>query len=209
MEVDSVPDPAPDSPRNLCEALCRRYGWRPEDFERRLFRKSLCLHARILMPFLGWFRSHTFNADWSLVESMGSARTVGEVEDRLAEFHDLNLIDRSRRRRWFRLRISSVRMREVVVPVLKSIVPLPASPAPAPSATAAVLPSTEGRRSVPLPPRRSTESNPPREMTSRGAAQRNVNVQEQLQKLEAENARLREIIAENAIELARLRGSKN
>jgi hypothetical protein len=46
-------------------------------------------------------------------------------------------------------------------------------------------------------------------MTSRGAAQRNVNVQEQLQKLEAENARLREIIAENAIELARLRGSKN
>jgi hypothetical protein len=161
------------------------------------------------MPFLGWFRSHTFNADWSLVESMGSAQSRSEVEDRLAEFQDLNLIDRSRRRRWLGLRISPVRMRAVVWPLVKSIEPRSVVPALAPASTSAVLPVTDGRRDVPLPPRRSAETNPPRELTPRGTAQRNLSVQEHLQKLEAENARLREIIAENAIELARLRGSKD
>lgn len=186
-------------------AFCHRYRCRPEEFERKLFRKSLRLHARLLMPFLGWFRPHTFNADWSLVETVGRSRNANEVEDRLSEFRDWNLIDRSRRRRWIGLRISPSRMRSVVRPLLKSLDP---APKPVPDGGEPRPGSSRPAEAVQtFTPARPTENPGPRVPGGRSPGRRQADLEEMVKSLEAENAELRKIVAQHAMEIARLRGS--
>lgn len=211
-------DQSQSKPANVREAFCRRYRCKTAEFERKLFFKSLRLHARLLMPFLGWFRPHSFNADWSVVEVVGRVRTPVEMEERISEYIDWNLIDRSRRRRLLFLRVSPSKLRRVVWPLLKNIEPVAAvaetpvllrSPAPeyvpspsAPSAPSGIdAPATNGRHAV-------ATIGAPRAATMRGVAHRQSDLEERVRNLEAENAQLREIVAQNAIELARLRGIK-
>lgn len=191
--------------RNIREAFCHRYRCPPEDFERKLFRKSLRLHSWLLMPFLGWFRPHTFNADWSLVETVGRCINAGEIEDRLSEFRDWNLIDRSRRRRWILLRISPACMRATVRPLLKNLDPA-AKPAPDDVALRAA-PAPSGDMSPTFTPARPSENPGPRLASVRSTGHRQADLEEMVKRLESENAQLREIVAQHAMEIARLRGS--
>jgi hypothetical protein len=208
-------DQSQSKPANVREAFCRRYRCKTAEFERKLFLKSLRLHARLLMPFLGWFRPHSFNADWSVVEVVGRVRTPAEMEERISEYIDWNLIDRSRRRRLLFLRVSPSKLRRVVWPLLKNIEPVAAvvenpvllrSPAPeyvpSPSAPSGVdAPATNGRHAV-------ATITAPRAAAVRAVAHRQADLEERVRTLEAENAQLREIVAQNAIELAKLGGIK-
>lgn len=224
-------DESQSKPANVREAFCRRYRCKPAEFERKLFFKSLRLHARLLMPFLGWFRPHSFNADWSVVEVMGRVRTATEMEERISEYIDWNLIDRSRRRRLLFLRVSPSKLRRLVTPLLKNIQPVAVfessqsgktiSPEtfPAPLTNGAISHGETSNGNGDFNEEAShgvdgagssvaTAVATPRAATVRAVAHRQADLEVRVRELESENAQLRQIVAQNAIELAMLRDPK-
>jgi hypothetical protein len=157
---------------------------------------------RLLFLFLGWFRPHTFNPDWSVVEAVGGVRTAAELEDRLAEFEDLNLIDRSRRRGWLGVRVSPSRLKAIAKPLLPGI-QAPVVPVPPPSETPPV-----GRVEFALP-RRVTDSQVRPESGTAGRVPRGrvEELEEEIRRLRQENEGLLRIVSENAVEIAKLKAS--
>lgn len=111
-------DPAPE---NLRDAYLRRNPDAESDLERHLLLRGMGLRSRMLFRILGGFRPHSFNPDRALVESLASIRNLDDLESRLEEFHDLNRIDRSFRRRILGVRVSQVRLRRILEPLFAEI----------------------------------------------------------------------------------------
>ena len=200
MPIGMNADPSPQPPKNIREAYERVHRCRPEHFQRDLLSRSMSPGTRLLFLLLGWFRPHTFNPDWSVVEAVGGTRTAAELEDRLTEFEDLNLIDRSRRRGWLGVRVSPSRLKAVVRPLLQGIQ----------ATVAPVSPPAEsppvGRVEFVLP-RRVTDSQIRPESGTAGRVPRGrvEELEEEVRRLRQENEGLLRIVGENAVEIAKLR----
>lgn len=200
MPIGMKQDPSPQPPKNIREAYERVHRCRPEHFQRDLLSRSISPGPRLLFLFLGWFRPHTFNPDWSVVEAVGGVRTAAELEDRLTEFEDLNLIDRSRRRGWLGVRVSPSRLKAIVRPLLPSI-QAPAAPVSPPAENSPV-----SRVEFALP-RRVTDSQVRPESGTAGRVPRGrvEELEEEIRRLRQENDGLLRIIGQNAVEIAKLR----
>lgn len=118
---DRIADPG-QPPENLRDAYFRRYPEARAGFERHLLLKGMGLRSRVLFWILGGFRPHSFNPDRALVDSLASVRGFRDLESRMDEFHDQNRIDRSFRRRFLGIRVSHVRLRRILEPLISGIV---------------------------------------------------------------------------------------
>lgn len=76
------------------------------------------------MWFTSWFRPSSFHIDLNLIQIIGDSRSEFEVNNRLAEFQDWNRLDRSFRRNWIGIRVSSVKMREVLQSLYTELIPV-------------------------------------------------------------------------------------
>jgi hypothetical protein len=194
------PGPNVPAPKNLREAYERTFRCRPEHFQRNLLSRSMPLRARFLFFLLGWFRPHTFNPDWTVIEAVGDVRTAVELEDRISDFEDLNLIDRSRRRGWFGVRVSSPRLRAIVRPLIPKIAP----PDPATLSAAGIPDLPKVQFAI---PRRVAETQVRSEQgtSSRGPRARVEELEEEVRQLREKNEKLLKLIADHAVEIAQLK----
>ncbi len=109
---------------SIREAFCARYRCAPQDFDKKLFFKSLRLPARIISWLTGWYRPQSFNIDISLIQVIGDSRSEFEVNNRLAEFQDWNRLDRSFRRNWLKIRVSNARVKKVLQSFYPELIPV-------------------------------------------------------------------------------------
>lgn len=149
---------------------------------------------------LGWYRPHSFNPDLALVDAAGESQSISELEDRIVEFKDLNLIDRSRRRQWLGIRVSTSRLRAVALPLLSTI---ENGPSKADSDASVATPT----RIEFINPRRiraaATQVSTPG--TQRIARNHIEELELELARVKKENEELLRMISENAVEIAKLK----
>jgi hypothetical protein len=99
-------------PKTLKELHCAWCGWPEPAFERRVFWTCLPWHARLLAPVVGLVWRDFFLVDHELIRSCGSARSMGQLNEELADY----VVDRRNRgwwRRRARVRVSTQRLRRL------------------------------------------------------------------------------------------------
>ncbi len=98
------------NPKTLVDRLCESGRCDPAEGVRRLFRRSLHLHARPLSPVVLLLWPGHFELDRELVAQVARARSMREVDDELRSY-----VGDVRNREWWRrhgrLRISARRLR--------------------------------------------------------------------------------------------------
>ena len=151
---------------------------------------------------LGWYRPHAFNPDLALVDAAGESRSMSELEDRIVEFKDLNLIDRSRRRQLLGIRVSTSRLRAAALPLLSTL------EKGSSAAESNASPATPSRIEF-VNPRRiraaaTQVSTPATQMISRNRIEE---LELELARVKGENEKLLRMISENAVEIAKLKAS--
>lgn len=86
-------------PKTLKELLCAWCGWPEPAFEHRVFWTCLPWHARLLAPVMGLVWRDFFLVDHELIGSSGAVRSMGQLNEELADY----VIDH-RNRGWWRRR---------------------------------------------------------------------------------------------------------
>lgn len=130
-------------------AYCAHYRCRDEKFERKVFRRALPFHAKLLSLFLGGATHPRSQQDLELIRSLGEAGSLDEFNQALDEVWSLHQLDRDPARRYLGLRISTKRLQRVFAPVASKVqrarVPEPETvPMPEVRRTPVAVPS-EGR----------------------------------------------------------------
>lgn len=88
---------------------CARMGCDLGEFESRVFRLALPLHARLLSPLIRRLRPRFFVEDFWFLREVGDTRSWGELINEINRFHGRNLRDPGWARRVFGIRISARR----------------------------------------------------------------------------------------------------
>jgi len=107
--------PNPPSNRDLRSLFCEHAACPPSEFDRRVFRKCLYFHARIIEPLLRWIDPGCFQRDLLFAHYFGNARDWREA---IAEIADLRYQDSIRprfARNALRLRVSGRKAGELAV----------------------------------------------------------------------------------------------
>ncbi|MBI5770187.1 MAG: hypothetical protein HZA93_20595 [Verrucomicrobia bacterium] len=109
------PSSLPPEP-TLQAAFCRKFGCTPDQFEQKVFLRSLYPHARLLTFFIG-HRAESFALDRALVRYCGRLNSRAAIDAELREF--ARAPDNARlSRRLLRLRISGRRFRQLTSQIL-------------------------------------------------------------------------------------------
>jgi hypothetical protein len=102
------------------ELFCRENACRPEEFETRLFWRSLHRHAIPLAMVLLRVSPSFFREDFDLLRDVGTSRSRGEVVNELNRFYGRNMRDRN----WFRkhlvIRVSGKRVLRAARPLFRA-----------------------------------------------------------------------------------------
>jgi hypothetical protein len=99
-------------PKTLKDHDCARCGCPERAFERRVFWAGLPGPTRLLAPVVGLVWRDFFLVDHELIRSCGSARSMGPLNEELADY----VVDRRNRgwwRRRARVRVSTQRLRRL------------------------------------------------------------------------------------------------
>jgi len=143
------------------EAFCHRFGVSPDDFERKVFFKSVSpLRLPLVVPLFLLFPER-FDLDLDIIEQAGKTRSKDEFSQALDEFHNAMRVERSKLKKHLGMRMSGSRLmdlrdeldpliervREVERPVAKPAVTPAAARESTPAPVAARAP-TESRALV-------------------------------------------------------------
>jgi hypothetical protein len=115
---------------NLTEAFCAAHRCRSSHFARKVFWKSLPPHAVIPAYLLGGPNNRVFDHDMEVIIGLASARTTEEIHHGFDDLGGIQSLERSRLRRWFGIRVSPERLRELLTPLVRRIRPPAPQPAP-------------------------------------------------------------------------------
>jgi hypothetical protein len=102
----------PSEKKTLQELHCAWCGCPAPAFERRVFWTCLPWHARLLVPVVGLVWRDYFSVDRELIRACGSVRSMGQLNEELAEY----VVDHRNRgwwRRRARVRVSTQRLRRL------------------------------------------------------------------------------------------------
>jgi hypothetical protein len=95
---------------SFSERFCAITGTRAEMFDRKLFKKSLYAHARIVAPFLLKFRPEMFREDFEAIRELAMVDCPEIFAMEVNRFHGRNKRDRSILRQLFLIRVSGKRL---------------------------------------------------------------------------------------------------
>lgn len=131
---------------NLSEAFCAIHGCRPSQFAPTVFWKCLPPHARLPAYLLGGANNPVFDHDMEVIIGLANARNAEDIHHGFDDLGGIQALERSRLRRWFGIRVSPERLRDLLTPLLSRIRPQ-AAPVALPIAlepqvTEPVLPET-------------------------------------------------------------------
>jgi len=120
----------------LRDAFCARYRCKPALFVTKVFWKCLPTHALIPSTLIGGPANRRFDHDTEVIAALADAKSTEDLNHGLDDLVGMQQIDHSRLRRWFRIRVSSVLLHELLLPLLKQVrrpeEPTLPEPAPAP-----------------------------------------------------------------------------
>lgn len=119
--------------RNVQDAFCHRFRCAPEQFDRKVFFRTLHPFRSLLALPIWWFNRQIFAVDLDLVQSFGKSVSKAECSALLEEFYNSNKIERGFRRGSLKIRVSGTRivqLRDELEPLIQ-----PADPANLPAET--------------------------------------------------------------------------
>lgn len=126
----------------LRDAYAVVYRCGAEDFERRVFWRSLHHHAWLPARWFWWTDREFFRPDFEFLRSLGDARSESDLERALDDLGNQGLVERSIRRNYLGIRLSAARLSRRLRPLLPLLKPveesapgdfeIPASSGPSP-----------------------------------------------------------------------------
>lgn len=115
---------------SLSEAFCATHGCRPSQFAPTVFWKSLPPHARLPAYLLGGANNQVFDHDMEVIIGLANARNAEDIHHGFDDLGGIQALERSRLRRWFGIRVSPERLRDLLAPLVIRIRPQAAPTAP-------------------------------------------------------------------------------
>jgi hypothetical protein len=103
--------------------FCQEFGCQPSEYEERAFRKCSYWHARLLAPMIRAVKPDFFREEFKLINYLGEATAMREVNADLMEY---SLLNRGRGRplqTGFNLRISGRKTSDVIYKVFQRASP--------------------------------------------------------------------------------------
>ncbi len=105
----------------LKDAFCARYRSKPARFVTDVFWKCLPAHAVIPAVFVGGPVNSRFDHDTEAIASLADATCLEDLNEGLDELVSMQRMDHSRLRQWFGIRVSSTRLRNLLLPLLDQV----------------------------------------------------------------------------------------
>ena len=105
--------------RSLRTLFCERYRCAPTQFEAKAFRKCLSPSGALLSVCVHFFYPRFFRADMDLIQALGDATTLPEV-DAIAADVNFSLHRGTVLRDWLRMRVSGSRIIRLGVELIPS-----------------------------------------------------------------------------------------
>ena len=108
---------------NVRDAFCQHFRCAPEQFDRKVFFRTLHPFRGLLALPIWWFNRQIFAVDLDLVQAFGQSRSKEEGSTLLQEFHNSNKIEGSFRRGLLKIRVSGTRviqLRDKLEPLIQA-----------------------------------------------------------------------------------------
>ncbi len=105
----------------LRDAFCARYRCKPAVFVTKVFWKCLPAHAVIPAILIGGPANRRFDHDTEAIAALADAMTIEDLNDGLDDLVGMQQMDHSCLRRWFGIRVSSVVLHELLLPLIKQV----------------------------------------------------------------------------------------
>jgi hypothetical protein len=103
----------------VAEAYCARHHCSPSHFEERVFRECLHSHAAPFAALLFRSSPKKFREDQLVIQQVGLARTLEEVDAALSDFQYINHSQRHWLRTGLKIRISGRKLRMLAAALLE------------------------------------------------------------------------------------------
>ncbi len=138
----------------LRDAFCARYRCTPDAFIRKAFWKSMPTAAKVPTILMGGPANERFGHDIEILAGLADATTPEDLNHAIDDLVGIQDLDHSRLRRWFGIRVSPVRLRSMMAPLLAKVRRrVEVTPQPSPNRPAQANPVV-----IPGPTHRSAES---------------------------------------------------
>lgn len=138
----------------LRDAFCARYRCKPDAFIRKAFWKSMPAAAKIPTLLMGGPGNERFGHDIEVIAGLAEATSPEDLNHAIDDLVGIQDLDHSRLRRWFGIRVSPVRLRNLMAPLLarvrRRVETAPQPPVSRPAQPNPVV--------IPVPTHRSAES---------------------------------------------------
>ncbi len=105
----------------LRDAFCARYRCKPDAFIRKAFWKSMPAAAKIVARLLGGPANERFGHDVEIIAGLAEATSPEDLNHAIDDLVGIQDLDHSRLRRWFGIRVSPTRLRNLMAPLLAKV----------------------------------------------------------------------------------------